>query len=89
MKRESNYTFGGEPEIMPTNQEIIGKRIGQDHGLYGMGSRYDMSRLPSNLSSNMGINNQFVEDELYPTAGLGAAEGGRIVFVDGGIARLL
>ena len=86
---QSNYTFGGEPEIMPTNQEIIGKRIGQDHGLYGMGSRYDMSRLPSNLSSNMGINNQFVEDELYPTAGLGAAEGGRIVFVDGGIARLL
>ena len=65
---QSNYTFGGEPEIMPTNQEIIGKRIGQDQGYYGMGSRYDMSRLPTNLTGNMGadnFNNTVPNNELF------------------------
>ena len=45
-------------ESIPTNQEIIGKRVGQDQGYYGMGSQYDQSRvMPSNITSNMGANN--------------------------------
>ena len=76
-------------ESMPTNQEIIGQRVGEDQGYYGMGSQYDQTRMPVNITNNMGANNQFLEDGLYSTSGLGAAEGGRIIFVDGGIARLL
>ena len=74
---------------MPTNQEIIGQRVGEDQGYYGMGSQYDQTRMPVNITNNMGANNQFLEDGLYSTSGLGAAEGGSIIFVDGGIARLL
>ena len=44
-------------ESIPTNQEIIGKRVGQDQGYYGMGSQYDQTRMPSNITSNMGANN--------------------------------
>ena len=61
-----------------------GKRVGQDHGLYGMGSSYDQTRMPSNL----GTNTQFVEEEeLYPTSGLGAAEGGRIGYERGRVVN--
>ena len=34
-----------------------GKRVGQDQGYYGMGSQYDQTRMPSNITSNMGANN--------------------------------
>jgi|6_EtaG_2_1085325.scaffolds.fasta_scaffold00582_5 hypothetical protein len=41
-------------------------------------------RQPQN--NNLGVNNQVIEEEqnLYPTAGLGAAEGGRIGYDNGG-----
>jgi len=43
-------------ESIPTNQQIIGKRVGQDQGYYGPGSIYDQSVMPNNLTNNMGVN---------------------------------
>ena len=34
-----------------------GKRVGQDQGYYGTGSQYDQTRMPSNITPNMGANN--------------------------------
>ena len=34
-----------------------GKRVGEDKGYYGMGSQYDQSVMPNNLTGNMGANN--------------------------------
>ena len=62
-------------ESIPTNQEIIGKRVGQDQGYYGMGSQYDQTRMPSNITPNMGANNQFNDPYFLAP---GSAEGGRI-----------
>ena len=46
-------------------------------------------RQPQN--NNLGVDNQLIEEETFNPNFLapGAAEGGRIIFVDGGIARLL
>ena len=62
-------------ESMPTNQEIIGERIGE------------YWRQPQN--NNLGVDNQFIEEEqnLYPNVGLGAAEGGRIGYNRGRVVN--
>jgi hypothetical protein len=62
-------------ESIPTNQEIIGKRVGQDQGYYGPGSIYDQSVMPNNLTNNMGVNNQFNDPYFLAP---GAKDGGRI-----------
>ena len=68
-------------ESMPTNQEIIGKRIGQDEGYYGTGSQYDQSRvMPENITTNMGANNQMIDPNFLA---LGAKDGGRIGYAYG------
>ena len=73
-------------ESIPTNQEIIGTRVSQDQGYYGMGRQYDQSVMPKNL----GTDNQFVEEEqdfnpnfLAP----GSAEGGRIGYERGRVVN--
>ena len=58
---KSNYSFDGPTEGndfgLFTDRQTApigpGKRVGQDQGYYGMGSRYDRSRMPSNLSNNL------------------------------------
>ena len=62
-------------ETIPTNQEIIGKRVGEDGGYFGMGSQYDQSVIPNNLTNNMGVNNQMIDPNFLA---LGAKDGGRI-----------
>ena len=71
-------------ESMPTNQEIIGKRIGQDEGHYGTGSQYDQSRvMPENITPNTGANNQIVDPNFYA----GNKEGGRIGYNRGRVVN--
>tara|TARA_R110000787_G_scaffold90506_1_gene191007 strand:+ start:160 stop:1095 length:936 start_codon:yes stop_codon:yes gene_type:complete len=61
----SNYNFNGASQgnnlglYTDRQNESIGpgKRVGEDQGYYGMGGRYDMSRMPNNLSFNTGANN--------------------------------
>jgi hypothetical protein len=79
---QSNYTFGGAQE--GNNLGLFTNTLNQpyvDEGRIG-----EHWRQPQN--NNLGVNNQFVEeDELYPTAGLGAAEGGRIGYERGRVVN--
>jgi len=73
-------------ESIPTNQEIIGTRVGEDGGYYGAGSIYDQSTMPSNITANMGANNQIVPPNFLA---LGAKDGGRIGYKWGDLVEKL
>jgi len=66
-----------------------GKRVGQDQGYYGMGSQYDQTRMPVNITNNMGANTQFVEEEqnFDPNFYAGNKEGGRIGYERGRVVN--
>jgi hypothetical protein len=55
-------------ETMPTNQEIIGERIGEYW-------RQPSNVMPNNLTNNMGVNNQMIDPNFLAP---GAKDGGRI-----------
>ena len=62
-------------ETMPTNEQIIGDRIGEYWRLPQANTT-----MPNNLTNNMGVNNQFNDPNFLA---LGAKDGGRIGYAYG------
>jgi len=73
----------------PNEPYVDEGRVGQDQGYYGMGSSYDQTRMPENITNNMGANNQFVEEEetFNMPLPMGSAEGGRIGYERGRVVN--
>ena len=68
-------------ETMPTNEQIIGDRIGEYWRLPQANTT-----MPNNLTNNMGVNNQFNDPNFLA---LGAKDGGRIGYKWGDLVEKL
>ena len=68
-------------ETMPTNEQIIGDRIGEYWRLPQANTT-----MPNNLTNNMGVNNQFNDTKFLA---LGAKDGGRIGYKWGDLVEKL